>query len=135
MRSDAERNLAAEVRAVEEGHRAVELDVNTFRVVSDTRPGKHYVVTVGGWRDGDAVFRCTPRGDGAYGDDHRDTTTVGVVPCKHAAVAARRLEREGTLALNDVGRWSVIAGPEAPVVDDDEATAMRLARYRRAGRA
>jgi hypothetical protein len=101
-------NIAAEVRAVEEGHRA-NLDRSgaspRIRVVSDTKPGKHYVVAATATTSGAGiVFECTPEGDHAYEDDHLHVTSPepGVVPCKHAAVAARRLERE---------RFAVLAYP------------------------
>ncbi len=130
MKTDAERNLAAEVRAVEEGHRAIATDVGTYRVVSDTRPGKAYVVRVGGWLHCDAVFDCTPHGDAAYTGDHKAVCDAGVAPCKHAAVVARRMEREGELALSEAGRWVRRRGPAMPAADQ-----ARIDRYRHGGRA
>lgn len=101
----AARNLAAEVRAVEEGHRA-RLDQGAIVVTSDTHHGKAYRVTaVSVWAGQPITFTCTPEGDAAYRDDHLHTVGApGVTPCKHAALAARRLEREGLAELAG-GRW------------------------------
>lgn len=119
----AERNLAAEVRAVEEGHRAVVQEGGWVRVVSDVRTGKWYRVEFAGWRGMPVVFTCRPGGDGAYQGDHRNTTGVGVTPCKHAALAARRLEREGLAHLDAEGKW-ISDGPEMPA-----DVAARLAKF------
>jgi len=124
MSSPAARNLAAEVRAVEEGHHA-RLDGAGIVVTSDTRHAKSYRVAAAAVSAGQPVtFTCTPEGDGAYDGDHRHVVGVpGVVPCKHAALAARRLEREG-LAELVAGRWVTthlaqrVAAP-APPIDDD----------------
>lgn len=123
--SPAARNLAAEVRAVEEGHRA-RLDNGAILVTSDTHHGKAYRVTATSvWAGQPVTFTCTPEGDAAYRDDHLHTVGVaGVTPCKHAALAARRLEREGLAELVD-GRWVAthlaqrLATP-APIVDLDD---------------
>lgn len=112
----AERNLAAEVRGVECGHRAIVLPGGAIKVVSDTHHGKHYVVTFAAASVGGRVaFTCTPHGSQAYRDDHLTTTSrcAGLVPCMHAAIAARRLERERLIDLNDRGEW--IATPRAAI--------------------
>jgi hypothetical protein len=64
--------LAAEVRAVEEGHNARVLPDGSVLVKSESHPGSYRI--------------SLP------------------VPCKHAAVAARRLEREGLARWED-GTW------------------------------
>jgi hypothetical protein len=87
--------LAAEVRAVEEGHNARVLPDGSVLVKAESNPGS-YRVWIRGVRDGVLRFGCTCR-SGAY-------RTSLPVPCKHAAVAARRLEREG-LARWDDGVW------------------------------
>jgi hypothetical protein len=93
----ARRSLAAEVRAVEEGHRAFVQPGGSIRVVSDIRLGVAYRVTFVAAPDGVVWFACTcPSGR------HRDDTAPLV--CKHQALAARRLEREG-LARWDAGLW------------------------------
>lgn len=115
MAHAAERNLAAEVRAVEAGHVAVvhrsgEAAWQTsYHVVSDTYRDKRYevVLSTRPWEAGEPLsLICTPRGRMAYADDHLMTGSPepGVVPCMHAAVVARRLEREG-LATFDGARW------------------------------
>lgn len=108
----AQRALAAEVRAVEEGHHAVVQPGGWLRIVSDSRPGKSYAVSFAAlstW--GPVAFSCEPRGEGAYSDDHLSLTgQPGIPPCKHSALAARRLEREG-LAHFDGTRW--VATPKA----------------------
>jgi hypothetical protein len=87
--------LAAEVRAVEEGHNARVLPDGSVLVKAESNPGS-YRVSIRGVRDGVLRFGCTCR-SGAY-------RTSLPVPCKHAAVAARRLEREGLARWAD-GVW------------------------------
>jgi hypothetical protein len=95
----AQRTAAAERRALAEGHRAFVQDDGSIRVVSDSRPGKHYVVTYYALHEGDPVtFTCRPEGTGSYSDDHLDLTSrPASTYCKHAALAARRLAREGLI--------------------------------------
>ena len=87
--------LAAEVRAVEEGHNARVLPDGSVLVKSESHPGSYRVV-LRGIADGVLRFGCTCR-SGTYRTDLP-------VPCKHAAVAARRLEREGLARWED-GTW------------------------------
>jgi hypothetical protein len=87
--------LAAEVRAVQEGHNARVLPDGSVLVKAESNPGS-YRVSIRGVQDGVLRFGCTCR-SGAY-------RTSLPVPCKHAAVAARRLEREG-LARWEAGVW------------------------------
>ena len=87
--------LAAEVRAVESGHNARVLPDGSVLVKSDSQPGSHRV-WVRGVRDDTVLFGCTCR-SGA----HRAYLPV---PCKHAALAGRRLERESLARWHD-GAW------------------------------
>ena len=87
--------LAAEVRAVEEGHNARVLPDGSVLVKSESSPGSYRVV-LRGIADGVLRFGCSCR-SGTYRTDLP-------VPCKHAAVAARRLEREGLARWED-GSW------------------------------
>jgi hypothetical protein len=87
--------LAAEIRAVEEGHNARVLPDGSVLVKAESRPGS-YRVTLRGVDDGVLRFGCSCR-SGEY-------RTSLPVPCKHAAVAARRLEREGLAGWED-GSW------------------------------
>jgi hypothetical protein len=87
--------LAAEIRAVEEGHNARVLPDGSILVKAESHPGS-YRVAIRGIADGVLRFGCTCRSG-----EHRSSLPV---PCKHAAVAARRLEREG-LARWDDGSW------------------------------
>lgn len=108
----AERNVAAEARAVEEGHHARVQDDGSVKVTSDTHGdlGKWYRVEYVAHMDGLISFSCRPGGPMAYRDDHLAASSMpGSVPCKHAALAARRLEREGLARYDDNGRWSVDA--------------------------
>jgi hypothetical protein len=104
----SERTLAAEARAVEEGHRAfVDRDERGpfIRVVSDTVSGKWYRVVAHAVAGHPIVFECEPRGTRAFEDDHkRAGAEPGGLPCKHAGLAVRRLEREG-LAVFRGGVW------------------------------
>ena len=100
-RDDAARHalygLAAEVRAVESGHNARVLADGSILVKSDSHPGSHRVWIRGLSRD-TLLLGCTCRSG-----SHR---TVLPVPCKHAALAGRRLEREGLARWHD-GAWRI----------------------------
>jgi hypothetical protein len=87
--------LAAEIRAVEEGHNARVMPDGSILVKAESNPGS-YRVYIRGIDDGVLRFGCDCR-SGQY-------RTVLPVPCKHAALAARRLEREG-FARWDGGAW------------------------------
>jgi hypothetical protein len=87
--------LAAEIRAVEEGHNARVLPDGSILVKAESHPGS-YRVSLRGIADGVLRFGCTCRSG-----EYRGTLPV---PCKHAAVAARRLEREGLARWED-GTW------------------------------
>ena len=89
--------LAAEVRAVESGHNARVLPDGSVLVKSDSQPGS-YRVWIRGVRDGILRFGCTCRSG-----FHRASFPV---PCKHAALAGRRLEREGFARWHD-GAWQI----------------------------
>jgi hypothetical protein len=80
--------VAAEVRFVEEGHHVFgTTGEGHYRVVSDSRPGVTYEVTVTRWTD---LLRASC--DCPAGNHSRHGTPV---PCKHSAGVLRRLEREG----------------------------------------
>ena len=87
--------LAAEIRAVEEGHNARVLPDGSVMVKAESQPGS-YRVAIRGIDDGVLWFGCSCR-SGEY-------RTTLPVPCKHAALAARRLEREGLARWED-GTW------------------------------
>jgi hypothetical protein len=87
--------LAAEIRAVEEGHNARVLPDGSILVKAESNPGS-YRVSVRGIDDGVLRFGCScPSGE------YRAWLPI---PCKHAALAARRLEREGLARWED-GTW------------------------------
>jgi hypothetical protein len=94
--------LAAEIRAVEEGHNARVLPDGSILVKAESHPGS-YRVTIRGIDHGILRFGCECR-SGQY-------RTALPVPCKHAALAARRLEREG-LARWDDGSWRLRDGAQ-----------------------
>jgi SWIM zinc finger len=96
--------IACEARALREGRRARVVDDGSLLVKASSGDGS-YRVRVAGVRDGLLVLRCTcPSGD------YRARLPV---PCKHAALAARRLEREGLAHWDeDLGGWS----PRRPLV-------------------
>jgi hypothetical protein len=87
--------LAAEIRAVEEGHNARVVPDGSILVKAESHPGSYRVV-IRRIDDGVLWFGCSCR-SGAY-------RTSLPVPCKHAALAARRLEREGLARWHD-GGW------------------------------
>jgi hypothetical protein len=87
--------LAAEIRAVEEGHNARVLPDGSILVKAESHPGSYRVV-LRKIDDGYLWFGCSCR-SGEY-------RTWLPVPCKHAALAARRLEREGLARWED-GTW------------------------------
>lgn len=97
------RRLAAEVRAVEEGHHARLLEDGRYAVTSDTTDETWHVEVIR--RVGVIYFKCTcPAG-------RHDLL------CKHSQLVARRLEREGTAELQ-YGAW-VDPTYEAPVFEGD----------------
>lgn len=101
----AEVNIAAEVRAVEEGHRAMLAADHHASVLSDTTPGLHWLVTGQAPHAGAGImFHCVPDGAVTNGHGDRWSRTPGRLCCKHAAVLVRRLEREGLAAFVD-GVW------------------------------
>ena len=102
VRADDPENQAAyaitcEARGLREGHRARALDDGSLLVKASSGDGS-YRVRVAGVRDGLLVLRCDcPSGD------YRARLPI---PCKHAALAARRLEREGRV------RWDELTSTE-----------------------
>jgi hypothetical protein len=87
--------LAAEIRAVEEGHNARVLPDGSILVKAESHPGSYRVV-LRKLDEGYLWFGCSCR-SGEY-------RTSLPIPCKHAALAARRLEREGLARWED-GTW------------------------------
>lgn len=83
--------LRAEQRAVESGHHAFANDDGSIRVVSESEPDKRRRVT---FEDVAGVIRFSC--DCPAGEHRRE-----MVPCWHAALAARRLEREGLAEWRD----------------------------------
>jgi hypothetical protein len=126
VRTVAQRNLDAEVRGVEAGHRALAQPDGSIRVVSDTHHDKHYVVTFTAPFAGSAVvFTCAPHGTAAYRDDHLHTVGgPGLTPCMHAALAARRLEREGLVRFTGA-EWVATDKAAAPAPTDDPFATFR----------
>jgi hypothetical protein len=112
--------LAAEIRAVEAGHNARVLPDGSVMVKSDSQPGSHRV-WIRAVRDGTLLFGCTCRSG-----VHRSRLPV---PCKHAALAGRRLEREGLARWHD-GTWRL--GERAQVRGVRLLLAARRARPSRA---
>jgi SWIM zinc finger len=94
--------IACEARGLREGHRARALGDGSLLVKASSGDGS-YRVRVAGVRDGLLVLRCScPSGD------YRARLPV---PCKHAALAARRLEREGLARWED-GTWRLREGAQ-----------------------
>ena len=89
--------LAAEIRAVEEGHNARVLPDGSLLVKAESHPGSYRVV-LRRIDDGVLWFGCSCRSG-----EYRSSLPV---PCKHAALAARRLEREGLARWED-GFWGL----------------------------
>jgi hypothetical protein len=141
-RADDPRNhvayaLAAELRAVEDGHHAWAQPDGTILVKAEStraavpepptaaprlpgieaEPPTRYRVQVEGVEDGLVMLSCTCRSG-----FHR---THLPVPCKHAALAARRLERESLLRWD--GGWR--ARHPLPTVGADLPEPLR--RFRR----
>jgi hypothetical protein len=103
VRADAPENQAAyaiacEARGLREGHRARVLDDGSILVKASSGDGS-YRVRVAGVRGGLLVLGCECPSGG-----YRARLPV---PCKHAALAARRLEREGLARWDDgLGGWA-----------------------------
>ena len=100
-----DRRLAAEVRAVEEGHHAFRIvgsDPEAYVIVSDTEPDTTWKVTAHDVA-GAYTFWCTCHA----GRNAR--------LCKHSQLVARRLEREGRAELT---AWGWVDPNWAPKEDD-----------------
>lgn len=113
------RTIAAEARAVEEGHRAF-LDGSKIKVVSDSTEGLHWMVTAtaNSEKGSPIAFRCVPSDYNlAAGRGHLDRTDQGALPCKHAGVAVRRLERDGLAYFDPRHGWCVTAKAAAQVAE------------------
>lgn len=106
-----DRRLAAEARAVEEGHRAFRQTDYRYKVVSDTFWDEEY-------RDLTYVVEIVPSGGVLHFrcscPNRRSRTPL----CKHTQLVARRLEREGRAVLDSTGTW-VDPTYEAPPLPDD----------------
>lgn len=116
------RTIAAEARGVETGRRCFIQPDGSGRVLSDTyTDGKHYRVEAVPVRDGRIVFSCRPEGPHAFENDHHVVTsaTPGALPCAHASLYARRMEREHLAHFDpergwvaDVERVAALTAPE-----------------------
>lgn len=119
-RTPAERTLDAEVRAVEHGHHArLAGDGHHFHVRGEDHPDLTYSVNIKAVGE-TIVFTC----DHAMVLGFTASPQRTFVPCQHAALCARRLEREGLLRW-DGGRWlptekAYELGVERPVGDPFE---------------
>ena len=90
--------IACEARGLREGHRARALGDGSILVKASSGVGS-YRVRIAGVRDGLLVLRCDCPSGG-----YRARLPV---PCKHAALAARRLERERLARWDEhLGGWS-----------------------------
>jgi len=114
--------LAAEIRAVESGHNARVLPDGSVLVKSDSQPGSHRV-WIRGVRDGALLFGCTCRSG-----THRPFLPV---PCKHAALAGRRLERESLARWHD-GGWRLRERAQVRGLHRLLAASIRRQRHRAA---
>ena len=104
MRSTEQRTLDAEVRGVEEGHHVFVNADGTYKVVSEVTGEALTVSAV--FDRGVPVFSCDHEVVRRLGAQLPSVSEVpGACPCKHAALVARRLEREG-LIVNVDGLWS-----------------------------
>lgn len=111
MTGPVQRTIEAEARAIEEGHRAVlDLQNGGLVIVSDELDDVAYRVGAVGYSCGTVTFDCQPI-------DRRTRLPItathghlggapGCTACKHAALAARRLEREGFVVWTDDG-WQI----------------------------
>lgn len=111
--------VAAEVRFVEEGHHTFTKLEGSYSVISDTRPGVTYTVTVVSWLDLLRGLCNCPAGNHS-----RHGTPV---PCKHTAGVFRRLEREGLARFDTkTDTWrDPHYTPSAPLSEDELADLFR----------
>ena len=87
----------AEIRAIEEGHRAFVQPDGSVRVVSDTTGNGPYRVTYHETATTCVHFHCDCKS--GQNRDHL------LIPCKHSTLAGRRLEREGFVEWSDGFFW------------------------------
>lgn len=104
--------IRAEGRAVEEGHHAISVGGGEYTVKSDTDDDVTYRLRPRLVEDGQSMrVRCSCPAGMARG--------ALPIPCKHAALLARRLEREGSAVWRDGVGWVVAEGAGAKAWDDD----------------
>ena len=108
------KNLRSEILAVEEGHHAFFIpgtnqrrQVGAYTVKSD-RTSHRFVVRVHQLISGSVHFECNHSTVLGF-QDRSVVGRPGVVPCKHAALVARRLERERAIELVE-DRWVIRRG-------------------------
>lgn len=92
-KSESTSAFEAEQRAIEEGHKAWVRDGGVIEVVSDTQAGVRYQIVFEVVAGDFIHFHCTCRGG--------ECRPERLVPCKHSALAGRRLEREGFAEWHD----------------------------------
>jgi hypothetical protein len=121
------RTIDAEARAVEEGHRA-RLGDAAIVVKSDTTDGLDWHVTAAAPFHMNAAIQFTCAPSRLVDNGHHELRgEPGALPCKHAGVAVRRLEREG-LARFDA-QWGWISTAKAMQISET-IIAMDAARAR-----
>lgn len=119
----AQRNLAAEVRAVEEGHQArLDSARRCFTVKSDSTPGVSYDVRV---TAGATVDELSIAGGGSLCHVEcscpagQKRKLPGVTPCKHGARVLERLLRHGLVVVDLHGLWRATVAAEQLTLGDD----------------
>lgn len=95
----AARNIAAEVRGVEEAH-LCRWDGHQFVVRSDSGPRTYELSVSASVPDHRLVISCSCPAQ-------RSQVSAGQLGCKHRALVARRLERMGFARFDGV-RWVVV---------------------------
>jgi len=118
-KTEAEVSLGAEVRALEEGHRdyltgEIINGLPQGRVVSDSVPGRVFHVTGHLLIAGEVRFECWAQ------DGFVHATSGKLVPCKHSALHARRLERMGYIEWHE-GIWWIKEEHRPKTIVDQES--------------
>lgn len=124
-----DRTIAAEARAIEEGHRAYARSDGSYDVISDSftddggRPLHFRVKPVVYWPH--LAFYCDhPQVAGLA--DRPAMTAPGHAPCKHVALVLRRMEREGKarfVAEDPSGPWHTTEPDPLSLMSDEEREA------------
>lgn len=108
----------AEVRGVESERKAWKIDESTYEVLSESRHGVRYRVLRSGRQPGAWIILTCSCPAGQHAQARREGA-ARMVPCKHAALVGRRLEREGQAVWDTSLKFWTVPGTMTPETAQD----------------